>query len=307
MTLGTLVRTLLPVDQPRGELAMQRHDSAMAGSDTTTTTPQPSTGRTIAFRVVAILVSLWLLAMNVFGLMEVVLMWLPAETLASMLDESASELSIHRAHFMAIGILSWAAVLSMLVQLRKPERRVAPMLLLVAIALGAAVVYGLSGTLNAWLIEEIAFLVAPVALVVLLHPSRAELLAKPSFRRPLAGAATLASVPWMVFIVENARSQFTNAAGDSHAAVEHWATAALMGVVIVAAAFLGSSDHSGWRLTGGLAVGGSVVFGVHSLVYAGLASALPAVWAVAAILWGIAFGAMLVRRARADATPTAVA
>lgn len=286
---------------------MQRRDSAAEKWDTdSAASGQPWKGRRTAFRVVATLVALWLLAMNVFGLTEIVLMWLPVETLASMFDESASEISIHRAHFMAIGIVSWAAVISMLVQLRKPERRVAPMLLLAAIALGAAVVYGLSGTLNEWLIEEIAFLVVPVALVVSLHPSRAGLFARPSFDRLLAGAATLASVPWMVFIVENAWSQFTNAASDSHAAMEHWAVAALMGIVIVVAAFLGSSDHSGWRLTGWIAVGGSVIFGIHSLVFPGLASALATIWAVAAILWGVVFGAMLIRRARADATPAAV-
>lgn len=270
--------------------------------DLATATDQPSKKRRIAFRVVATLVALFILAQQIFGLMELVVMWFPAEAVAGMFEEEVSFIVLHRAHFMAIGIVAWAVVLSMLAQLRKPERRVAPMLLLAAVALGATFVYGLNGTLFEWLIEEIAVVVIPISLVVLLHPSRDRLFSRPAFDGPLVGLALLAAVPWLVYIVDNAWTQFANAAGDSHAEMEHWATAALMGIVIVVAAFLGSSDHPGRGLTAWIAVGGSVIFGVHSLAFSGLASALPAFWAVAAILWGIGYGAMNVRRSRTGAT-----
>lgn len=273
--------------------------------DLATAAEQPSKRRRIAFRVVATLVALFILAQQIFGLMELVLMWLPAETVAEMFEEETSFIVLHRAHFMAIGILAWAIVPSMLVQLRKPERRVAPMVLVVAIALGATIVYGLSGTLSEWLVEEIAMVVVPVTLVVLVHPSRDRLFSKPSFDRRLAGFAALAAAPWLVYIVDNAWTQFTNAAGDTHAEMEHWATAALMGIVIVVAAFLGSSDHPGRGLTAAIAVGGSVIFGAHSLVFPGLASSLPTFWAVLAILWGIGYGAMSIRRSRGGDTKLA--
>lgn len=280
-------------------MATERTDTS---GDLATATDQPPKKRRIAFRVVATLVALFILAQQVFGLMELVFMWFPAETVAGMFEEDVSFIVLHRAHFMAIGIVAWAVVLSMLVQLRKPERRVAPMLLLAATALGSTFVYGLSGTLSQWLIEEIAVVVVPVSLVVLLHPSRDCLFTRPGFDRPLVGLALMAAVPWLVYIIDNARIQFTNAAGDPHAEMEHWATAALMGIVIVVAAFLGSSDHRGSGLTAGIAAGGSVIFGVHSLVFPGLASALPTIWAVLAILWGIGFGAVFIRRSRAGAT-----
>lgn len=259
---------------------------------------QVSTRRRIAFQVVAAVVALWVVAVSIFGLTEVVLMWFPAETLAAITGEEEVSFPPHRAHFMAIGILAWTVVLSMAVQLRKPERRVAPMVLLAAAALGGTIVYGLSGTLSEWLVQDIAVVLVPISLVVFLHPSRHQLFTRPAFDRSLVRLALLAAVPWLVYIVDNAWTQFTNAAGDPHAEMEHWATAALMGVVIVVAAFLGSSDHPGWRLTGWIAAGGSVIFGVHSLVFPGLASALPGFWAGAAILWGIAFGAMIIRRGR---------
>lgn len=275
---------------------MQRPATA---EELTSAPGEVSSRRRIAFRVVATLVALLILAQQIFGLMELVLMWLPGDTLSSMFGDDLPEVATHRTHFMAVGIVAWGLVLSLLAQLRKPERRVAPMLLAAAMALGGALVFGLSGTLGEWLIEEMALVVIPISLVVFLHPSRHQLFTRPDFDRPLAAMAALATAPWLVYIVDNARTQFTNTAGDPHAEMEHWAIAALMGITLSVAAFLGSSDHTGWRLTGWIAAGGSAIFGVHSLVFPGLASALPAAWAVAAILWGIAYGTMIIRRARA--------
>lgn len=279
-------------------------DTDMQIPDSTTelergpTESQQSKGRRITFRVVLTLFALLVLAMNVFAVLEPIFMWVPAETVAEMFEEQTSFVTLHRAHFMAVGLVGWAVVLSTLVQLRKPARRVAPLLLLVGVAAGAMIVYGLSGTVGEWLLEEIASVVLPLSLVVLLHPSRDRMLRRPRFNRSLVGMAALASLPWLVYIVDNAWKQFANTAGDPHAELEHWGTAALLGIVIVVGAFLGSSDHQGWRLPGWIAGGASIVFGLHSLVFPGLASALPAFWAAAAIMWGIAFLVLTVNRAR---------
>ncbi len=269
----------------------------------TTNTDQRSKAMRITSRVVIALVAVWLVPLWVFGMLELIFAWLPTETLAEILDGGESEASlfaIHRTHFMAIGILSWAVVLSILVQLRKPERRLAPMLLLVGAAIAGTIYFGLSGTLGEWLIEEIVFVLIPVGLAVLVHPARSQLFTKPTLDRSMAAMAGLASIPWLVFIVDNAWTQFQNVAGDTHAEMEHWGIAALMGTIIVLAAFLGSSDKAGWRLTGWIASGGSLVFGIHSLAFPGLASALPAFWAVGAIIWGIGFGAMIIRRGKKE-------
>lgn len=276
---------------------MQRPDSTTE-LEQTPPDPQQSRARRIGFRIVVTLFALWVLATNSFAVLEPFFMWLPAEAVAELFDEETLFITLHRTHFMAVGLIAWAVVLSTLVQLRKPERRVAPMLLLISVAVGGTIVYGLSGTLSEWLIEEIAMVVLPLSLVALLHPSRDRMFAMPEFDRPLAGMAAVAALSWLVYIVDNAWAQFANAPGDPHAEMEHWATAALMGVVIVVAAFLGSSDQDGWRLTGWIAGGASVIFGVHSLVFPGLASALPTFWAAAAILWGIGFVAMIAKRAR---------
>lgn len=284
---------------------MQRSDSTTAEFETSSAGQGRSKGRRVSFRVVTTLVALWLLALNVFALMELVVMWFPGGTLAEMFDEELAYITAHRAHFMTIGIVSWALIVSVFVQLRKPERRVAPMLLVLISALGAMIVYGLRGTVGEWLVEEIAMVVVPVCAVAFLHPSRDRLLTRPAIDRRLAGLSALATLPWLVFIVDNAWAQLTNAAGDPHAELEHWGTAALMGIVIVAAAFLGSSDHGGWRLTGWIAAGASVIFGTHSLVFSGHASSLPTFWAAAAILWGLSYGATLIRRSGTGISPMA--
>lgn len=278
---------------------MQEQDSRIAESNGPVDGVGESNPRRIAFQVVVTLVALLILALNVFALMELVLMWLPAETVADVFEEETSFITLHRTHFMAIGVLAWAVVASIIVQLRRPRRRVAPMLLLMTAAVGGAIVYGLSGTLGEWLVEELALVVVPISLVVVLHPRRDRLFIRPRFDRSMLALAGLAALPWAVYVVDNAWAQFVNLAGDTHAEMEHWATAALMGIVILVAGVLGSSNHSGWRLTGWIAAGGSAVFGLHSFVFPGGASALPTIWAVLAVAWGVAFGGMIVRRSRA--------
>lgn len=274
----------------------------------TSNADQPSKAKRIMSKTVMVLVAVWLLLTFGFGMLELIFAWLPTETLAEILDggeAEASSFAIHRSHFMAIGIISGAVVLSILVQLRKPERRLAPMLLLVGAAIAGAIFFGLSGTLSDWLLEEIVFVAVPIGLAVLVHPGRNQLFTRPTFDRTIAGMAGLASIAWLVFIVDNAWNQFQNVAGDTHAEMEHWGIAALMGTIITLAAFLGSSDKTGWRLTGWIAAIGSMLFGVHSLVFPGLASALPAFWAVAAVIWGIGFVAMIIRRGKKEQVATA--
>lgn len=269
-----------------------------------------SRARRITYRVIAVVVALWLLLFNVFGLMEVVLMWLPAETVAELVDDPEGDLAdlvIHRSHFMAIGIVSWATMLSVFAQLTKPARRVGSLLLLTVIALGATVVYAFSGTLGEWIFEE-GLVLGPVLLLIAVHPASREILRRPSFDAAMAGAAAVAGVPWLAYVVDNSRMQLANVAGDTHAAAEHWATAALMGIAIVAAALIGASDHRGWRLPAWIAAGASVLFGAHALTYPGLASGLSGFWAVTAIGWGVVFAISVIRRSRqadADSTRTA--
>lgn len=257
----------------------------------------PSRGRRIAFRVVAVLVSLSLLVLMVFGLLEAILMWFSWDSLMSFIDDLPAGDEIHRAHFNIVGIVSWALVTGVVVQLRKPERRTAAMLQAAGIVVAGMAVYGLSGTVAEWLVED----VVPVVLVLLLawlHPRARELVRMPALDRRMAGLVALAAVPWLVFITNQAMLQWRNVAGDTHAEMEHWATAALLGIVVLWCGLVGSSDHSGWRLPAWIAGLASIDYGLHSLVFPDVASAAPAFWATTAVIWGIAFLAATITRPR---------
>lgn len=272
-----------------------RSEPAASRRSHSSTAQKPSRRRRIAFRVWAVLTSLWFLVLFGVGAVELGIMWLPDQILTSMFDEPPN-LPAHRTHFLIVGIISWAFLLATFAQLRKPERRVASMLQLVVMALGGTVVYAFSGTFGQWLSEEWIVLV-PVLVLALLHPNAGDLVAKPGFDRNMTRLAGITTIPWLAFIVDNSRLQLINAAGDAHAEMEHWATAALFGIVIVACAVIGSTDHRGWRLPAWIAAGGSVIFGVHSLVFSGRPSGLTTAWAVAAVIWGVAFAATIFRRA----------
>jgi len=254
-----------------------------------------SRARRIAFRTVAWVTSLEVLALFVFGLMEVVFMWLPDATVVSMFDDITAADLAHRGHFNMVGIVAWAFVPAVLVQLRTPERRVAAMLQAVGIVLAGTVVYGLSGPLTDWLLEEIILLV-PVLLLARLHPRAGELVRRPRLHRRMAGLVALAAVPWLAFASVQAELQWSSMAGDSHAQMEHWATSALMALTIVLAGLLGSTDHTGWRLPAWTAALGSIDYGLHSLVFPDVASNASTLWAVAAVAWGCVYALTIVQR-----------
>lgn len=251
-----------------------------------------------SFRILSILTALWVLAMTVIGLLELVVMWLPADVVLSIVEEDDPPGGLaHRAHWMSIGTISWALVLSLFAQLRKPERREAQMLLAMVMVITGSVVFALSGTVEEWLIEELTLL-APVTLLALLHPRAGQLAAVPAFDRAMMGLAGIATVPWLTFAFTQAQEQWRNLPGDVHAEPEHWALVALMAVTIVAAALIGATDRRGWRLTAWIAALASANYGLHSLVFPEPASAVSTPWAVAAVAWGVGFAVAIVRRQR---------
>lgn len=290
-------------EQPDRSASSARGGSLRQAGDT-----EGSKARRVTFRVVAILTSLWVLAMLVFGLTEVVFMWLPSDTLLSVLgtlDDSEFDLA-HRAHFMSVGIVAWSLVLGVLVQLRRPERREAPMLHALAVVIAGSVLHALSGTLGDWLLQDLTLL-APLVLLGFLHPRARHLLRISAWDRSMAALAAIAAVPWLVFAASQAQQQWRNVAGDTHAEMGHWAIVAVMAVMVVACSFIGATDRSGWRLTAWIAAVASINYGLHSLVFPEPASAASMPWAIAALAWGVVYAASIIRRSRRAPSTTLAA
>lgn len=251
----------------------------------------------------SVLVSLFLVVMHVFGLLEVVLMWFPdqflVDTLGSGDEVYPGGLPIHRTHFMAVGLVTWTVVPAVLVQLRKPWRRTGSMLVASIMVLAALVAFGMAGTIQEWFVEDVLMLAAPVLLLAVLHPRARDLLRRPSFDPVMVGLALVAAVPWTAYGLAQARLQLLDRPGDVHAGgLEHWAIAFLLAVAIVTTSVVGASDHDGWRLPAWTAALASIVFGVHSLVFPGLASGLPTIAALGAVAWGAVYAGAAVRRSR---------
>lgn len=265
-----------------------------------------SRGHRITFRIFSGMTALFMLAVFVFGLLELVIMWLPDETLLSMgRDDEAypGGLLVHRSHFMAIGLVAWTVVPAVLVQVRKPWRRVAPMVVAVVMGLAGLVAFGLDGTLMAWVTEDL-LLILPIFVLAALHPRVRDLFRRPNFHPEMIRWGVIGAVPWAVYALMQAQLQFRPAPGDVHAGIEHWGTAFLMAVAVISCAVTGASDHDGWRLPAWTAALASVLFGAHSLVFPGLASGLPLVAAVGAVAWGVVYAVALVRRSRVPVPAT---
>ena len=283
-------------------------EAGRSSRDDPTTAVRDSRARHIAFCTLAVLVSLWVLARVVFGLLEVGLMWLPYETLEPILEghaDSAAELEAHRSHFMSIGIVAWAIMLAVAAQARRPHRREAQMVWAIVLAVSSTIFHGLSGATGRWLLEQGTLLV-PILALALLHPRARNLYRLPTHHRSMLGLAIVAAGPWLVFAVTQAQRQWRNLAGDIHAEPEHWSIVALMAVTIGAAALIGAGDRPGWRLPAWFAAVASIIWAVHSLAFPEAASAATTPWAVGAICWGIAFAATTRNRQRRAAMATGV-
>lgn len=252
----------------------------------------------ITFRIFSSLLALLVLAFFSFALLEVVIMWLPDETILSMnTEEYPGGVLVHRSHFMAIGLVAWTMVPAVWVQLRKPWRRVAPLLVLCVMAIAGAIGFGLSGSLEDWIVEDLILTVLLLAFVAL-HPRGREVFRRPAFDARQLGWSAVGAVPWAIYALNQAELQFRPAVGDLHAGEEHWAVAFMMAVAVITTALVGASDHDGWRLPAWTAALVSAVFGAHSLAFPDLASGLSTPWAVAAITWGGVYALLTVARGR---------
>jgi len=170
---------------------------ADAGAETVGGRSRSNTRR-IAFRTLAWLTSLEVLLLFGIPLLEVGFMWLPDATVVATFDDVGVADLVHRGHFNNIGIVAWALVPAILVQLRRPEERVAAMLQAVGIVLAGTVLYGLSGSLRDWLLEELTLLV-PILLLAVLHPRARDLVRRPRLDRTMAVLVALAAAPWLAF------------------------------------------------------------------------------------------------------------
>ena len=173
---------------------------------------------------------------------------------------------IHRVHDIGFGVLYGVLLTVAFVAMAwKPEQLTAFFQVLV-VAL-AALIGGLVSADASYLVLAVAVGVA-AAILLALHPARAELIhpaAKPS---PVIGAFVLvASIPLVWFGLTMARLQRAGPPYDPHVSMDHWATMAAVAFGLVLAGLLAASGIRGWRLAAWCAGLGAAFYGLASIVF----------------------------------------
>lgn len=252
--------------------------------------------RAIAFKVVVVLSALFILAGFNLVFLMIVVSWLPAEMYLGIIGDPAVELLPHRMHDSINPVLAWSLLIGIVVQLRRPVQRQAPLLMVAAFPIVLTIVEVATGTFS--FMENLPPYVI-FSLLVLLHPRTRDLIRFQRMDRVMTALTVGAAAAWLPFAYAQMELQALGIAGDPHALKDHWSRMAIFAGLIVVWAFLGSSDRPGWRITAWVTGLASAWYGLQSIVFGGAsAAALP--WAIGAVVWGAAFIAAAERRARSS-------
>lgn len=203
----------------------------------------------------------------------------------------------HRTHDVAYGALFTTLVLGVLVQLRRPERNVAGMMMALVPSAALLLSAVLAGQMDrVFEFNPLRYAAAIAAVGALLHPSGRTFFR--SFRLTAVSGAmvaltAVAAVPLLAFASTNIGLQRDVA--DEHVFMGHYGFMAALGYTIVGVGILASLRPIGARLTAGVAALLAAVLGATSLLYPDATSSLDTGWALAAVAWALAFSAVAAR------------
>lgn len=231
--------------------------------------------RRIAFTVLSGLLGV-VTGLALFGLPLLVVSWFDTE-----------DGGIHRFHYLAWGaFIGLLAAVPALLQLRRPERKVAATqqigIVLVAVVLG----YVLSGEFS--LIGFLFFVVAYTGFASL-HPDRGAILRVGAVSPVLVGIALAAAVPFFLYAVGQGSLQQSAGTGDLHASQDHYLDMARVASAIPLVGLVASLRTAGSRIPAWCAGFASSFLGVASLVYPNQSSSFGSGWGALALLGGVAF------------------
>ena len=212
---------------------------------------------------------------------------------------------IHRVHDIGFGVL-YGVILTAacLAMTRRPDRKASAFFQVLATAV-AALIAVLASADSRYLLFGIV-VIASAAILLALHPARAEVL-RPTMSPSglLATVALAGSVPLVWFGLTMARLQRTGLPADPHVKNDHWANMAAMAFALVLVGLLASARMRGWRLTARSAGLGAALYGLASIVFhrfPGTSAPYPGsegiAWGLAAMIGGIAFIAVAEWEAR---------
>lgn len=210
-----------------------------------------------------------------------VVAWLDGDTIDSLFGDEG--LAIHRVHIEGATLLFWLMIVAMISQFRRPESSTAPLLAAAA----------------AWIVFlpiELTHLVDPFSItlavllvaVVALHPRRWPV-ERVSWRTGPLALAGMATLPALVYAVQEVRLQLTEPAADPHVEGSHYALMAVLALGLALSALLGATDIPGHRISAWTAGIITIVLGVFFIGHTDDASSVATGWGVAMIVWAVAY------------------
>lgn len=204
----------------------------------------------------------------------------------------------HRIHDLAWGALGGLLLaLPMLVQSRRPGRRLALMqqIALATLAVAAA------GVLGGDPIMLVALAIA--GLLAWLHPARASLLSTGRLQPAMAAVAAAAAIPLVAYALGQSEVARACPPGgvDPHCEELHWTMMTALALAIPLTGLGAALRAPGWRVAALFTAGAALVLGASSLAFPDHASALDAGWAWAAVAGASGFAAVAEWAARRPA------
>lgn len=255
----------------------------------------PGRARLITFRVLAVLTILLFIGMMTPDVTHPVTGWLPDATYEQYVEffygsETPAEMATHRHHMLAFSILVWTVLVAMTVQLRRPERKQAPLwaaalAVVVAMILETALV-GFDAFTLIW--------VVPVLAVLALHPERlpsGRLWGGTNGTSSLVAVVTAGSA--VIYAIGQARLQINGLDTDPHVADGHYAYMAIGALTLAIVALVGGSNLTGARISAWTAGIMGLFVGAFFMVYSTYASSPGVAWSAVALVLSLVYLAIV--------------
>lgn len=279
--------------------------------------PSVSRGRRIAFTVVV----------AVFAVVTALLTPLPFLVLGWFLEVEPGAVS-HKVHEISFGALFALILVGLLAQLRRPERKLAPLAqVVVPLAVTILVLVLIANESDPILV---VFAVFPL-IIIALHPGRRTMLRPPiALSPPMMVLVLIAAIPMLIFAVQQLDTAYEagqiapevfdavpESATDAEfdAAIEkgtsqatrqavqhygHWSAMGAFSLSLLILAVIAALRPPGWRIVAWSSGLGVMLYGLASLLNPTDASAHGGPAAIAALVWG---GALIVTAEREHRTP----
>lgn len=242
--------------------------------------------RQISFWIVTGLASLFLLVVFLPAYPLLFINWLPIDAWLAVRPDRFPGDQVHRLHSLTLGIISWGMLAGFLLQFHRPVRKVAALLMPLAVVVAIACALMLTGLTPAGL-AEIAVEALLVLVVCALHPSARAFIRPPRLDRPMLALTVIAAGPWIAYALGMAEAARTDPPFPEN---EHLMFMVIVAPLIPLWGLIGATDKPGWAFPAGATILATACVALQSLLFSDVLSGLEPLWAWSAVAWCIAYG-----------------